>query len=244
VSANNDLIAIALLSLTVVSCGRPLSDQGSSLTAPSDVPPQNPETLVVFQEPGGFSTTDLRDAHERIIHLTTGGHLIWTADGTRLPGYGVTSDSAYWGPPTYFIGPIDPCCVLSVRFGTQDGERRAYLTFDYGHYNPGTRVDVAAAAGALVITQTELFPPGTPTLSGVVTEMTATGPVPIEGVWVGRMVPAGWQAARTDQNGYYKIQGLIDGTDEVSVGKQGYQTVTISLALRGDLRLDFELVRQ
>lgn len=238
-SVNKDLLAIALLSLTVVSCA------GSSLTVPSDVPPQNPanpETLVVFQEPGGFSTTDLRDAKDRIIHLTTGGHLIWTADGTRLPGYGVTSD--YWGPPTYFIGPIDPCCVLSVRFGTQDGERRAYLTFDYGHYNPGTRVDVAAAAGALVITQTELFPPGTPTLSGVVTEMTATGPVPIGGVWVGRMVPAGWQEARTDQNGYYKIQGLIDGTDQVSVGKQGYQTVTRSLTLRGDVRLDFELVRQ
>ena len=55
-----------------------------------------------------------------------------------------------------------PTCAFIVRFGIKDGKRRAYLTVDYHDDNPGTLVDVEVANGALVVTQTELYPPGSP----------------------------------------------------------------------------------
>ena len=45
-------------------------------------------------------------------------------------------------------------CAFVVRFGIKDGKRRAYVTVDYGHDNPGTLVDVEVANAALVVTQT------------------------------------------------------------------------------------------
>jgi hypothetical protein len=221
------------------------STVGVPSAPPVTSPPANSNALVVFREPSGFSTSDVYDAHERIVQFTNGGDLIWTADGTHLHGYAVASDSAYWGPPTYFIsGKIcDEFCVFSIRFGTRDGQRRAYLTVDYGHWNPGTLVDAEVAGGALAVTQTELFPPGTPTLSGVVTEMTPAGAAPVEGVGVHVGVPAGWQDATTDQNGFYRIYGLIDGTSDLVVGKTGYEKISRKLSLNGDAQLDFQLVR-
>ena len=200
----------------------------------------------MFREPSGFSTSDVRDAHGRIVQLTNAGDLIVTPDGTHFPGYEV--DSGHWGPPTYFIGLrtriCGDFCVFSVRFGNQDGERRAYLTIDYGHSNPGTLVDVEVAGQTLVVTQTSLFPPGTPTLSGVVTEMTRTGAVPVAGVFVSRLVPAGWQDGVTDQRGVYRISGLIDGTSEVAVGKEGYQHESRQVAINGDTQFHIQLVRR
>jgi hypothetical protein len=181
--------------------------------------------------------------------MTNAGDLIWTPDGTHFPGYEVSPDSSYWGPPTYFIGfktrKCGDFCVFSVRFGARDGERRAYLTIDYGHDNPGTLVDVEVRGGALVVTQTALFPPGSPTLSGTVTEMTPTGEVPVAGAQVSRGVPAGWQSAVTDQSGSYRIQGLIDGSETVSTGKAGYQTQeTKNVSIHGDTRFDIQFVRR
>jgi hypothetical protein len=80
---------------------------------------------------------------------------IWTADGTRLPGYRL--EHGYQGA-SFITGKI--CaegCAFEVRFGTRNGERRAYLTADYGHDNPGTLVDVEVSGGALVVTRTSLF---------------------------------------------------------------------------------------
>jgi hypothetical protein len=263
--ANNRLREIFLLALTVGLAGCrgsasfPQSPSApsvsspptgsSTVTGPSAPPvtstPVDPNALVVFREPGGFSTSDVYDAHERIVRFTSGGDLIWTADGTHLHGYSVASDSSYWGPPTYFIsGKIcDDFCVFSIRFGTRDGQRRAYLTVDYGHWNPGTLVDAEVAGGALAVTQTALFPPGTPILSGVVTEMTPAGEAPVEGVGVYVGVPAGWQGATTDQNGFYRIDGLIDGTSDLVVSKTGYGKISRKLPLSGDTRLDFQLDR-
>ena len=42
-------------------------------------------------------------------------------------------------------------CEFEVRFGTENGERRAYLTADWGHDNPGTVVDLAVTGGTLVV---------------------------------------------------------------------------------------------
>ena len=248
---------VGALSLIVASCSDDKASSQSapmalSVTQPSPVPsplpsPLNPSALVVFREPNGFYTTDLYDAHERIVQLTNDGDLIVTPDGTHFPGYEVSPDSSYWGPPTYFIGlrthVCGDFCVFSVRFGTQSGQRRAYVTIDYGHSNPGTLVDVVAASGRLMVTQTSLFPPGTPTLSGTVTELTSSGVSSVAGALVSRGVSAGWQNGVTDQDGFYRISGLVEGTDDVVVMKEGYQQESRKVTINGDMRLEIQLLR-
>ena len=77
-------------------------------------------------------------------------------------GFRVTTLKGSHGPVSFIEGRIR-CegCAFEVRFGTRDGERRAYLTVDYGHDNPGTVVDVEVVNGALVFTKTEGFASGT-----------------------------------------------------------------------------------
>ena len=162
-------IVLLLLAQGLAGCG----DSGSSSmpstpsepsaqSTPTPIPTPTP-TLTVFTDSAtGFSTTDLRDSQEQILQLTTGGELVWTADGTRLPGYRVTHPTAD-GKVLFVEGKI--CleqCAFEVRFGTRDGERRAYLTVDHIHWNPGTLVDVEVVGGALVVTETDVYPPGTP----------------------------------------------------------------------------------
>jgi hypothetical protein len=201
----------------------------------------------VFTDSAGFSTSDLRDAQDQIVQFNTANELIWAADDTRLPGFKVDRHDFGTGPFYMVSIPGAICsqaCAFEVRFGTKDGERRAYLTVDYIHDNPGTLVDVELVGGALVVTQTQLFPPGTPTLSGIVAELTPTGPVPLSGVNVYRGVTTGWRDAKTDRNGFYSIQGLIDCTDMVSVSKEGYQAHSQKLTVNGDTRFDVQLVRR
>ena len=116
------------------------------------------------------------------MQLSTAGELVFPATNTRLPGF------RRLGPAGEQGNICVPRCAFVVRFGIKDGEQRAYLTVDYHDDNPGTLVDVEVANGALVVTQTELYPPGSPTLSGVVTEAMPTGPAPVAGVTVYRGV--------------------------------------------------------
>jgi hypothetical protein len=37
-------------------------------------------------------------------------------------------------------------CGFEVRFGSENGERRAYLTIDYGHDNPGWSMSKSSTA--------------------------------------------------------------------------------------------------
>ena len=142
--------------------------------APSQPPVRVPAAPTLFEfidDDTGFKTFDLRDAQNQIVQVNSNSELIWTADGTRLPGYRATGYAFSDDRRYYFIeGKIcEAGCAFEVRFGTEDGERRAYLTVDYGHDNPGTVVDVEVSGGELQVTQTDVYPPGTPTLSGVVT---------------------------------------------------------------------------
>src|SRR6187431_3173733 len=145
------ILLLALLP-ALTACGE------SSPVAPSQPPPaQVPAapTLVEFiDDATGFKTFDLRDAQNQIVQVSSNRELIWTADGTRLPGYRATSHAFNDGRRYYFIeGKIcEAGCAFEVRFGTEDGERRAYLTVDYGHDNPGTVVDVEVIGGALQVT--------------------------------------------------------------------------------------------
>jgi hypothetical protein len=154
--------------------------------APSfSVPVSPPEvTLVTFRDAASaFETSDLYDSEDEVMQLNTAGELVFPPTNTRLRGFRPFRDLEEG-----ILGIVSICdrgCAFVVRFGIKDGERRAYLTVDYGHDNPGTLVDVEVANATLVVTQTNLYPPGTPTLTGVVTEATSTGLRPVEGVLPG-----------------------------------------------------------
>ena len=86
--------AIALLTFAVgglAGCGdsgpsAPSAPGSPSQPSAASTPAPKGE-LTVFTDPAtGFSTTDLRDVQEQIVQLSSIGELIWTADGTRLPG--------------------------------------------------------------------------------------------------------------------------------------------------------------
>lgn len=210
--------------------------RGVGAIGPSPVS-QPTVVLRVFTEPGtGFSTSDLRDAQDQIVQFNTANELIWAADGTHLPGYKLAE------PTSIECGPCGGW--LEVRFGTKDGERRAYLTVDYGHSNPGSLIDLEVAGGALAARQTNMFPPGTYTLSGLITERTSTGSMPLEGVEVFRGYASGWIGATTDSNGFYEVHGLYDRTDVVSASKDGYERQEARVTVNGDTRFDMQLVRR
>ena len=238
-----------LLALGVAAC----VDNAGAPTAPTppqtqtqlqSLPPvQNSQQLVVFRDAqSGASTTDARDSDEQIIQFTASGELIWTLDGTRLPGYRV---SPFMYPGAAFIeGSICPDrCGFEVRFGTLDCERRAYLTLNYGHWNEGMIADVEVRDGALQVKPSQRFPPGTFTLTGQVTELTSAGLIPVAGAMVDRLMSDGWQGAKTDAAGMYTIYGMYNGTRAVSVRKNGYQPNETQVAISGDTHFDAQLVR-
>jgi carboxypeptidase family protein len=200
---------------------------------------------VVFKDPlTGLSTSDVRDAQGHVVQFTTANELIWI-DGTHLSGHQVD------GPGHQLQGNVAPeasCqCWLVVRFGAADGERRAYVTADVGHSNPGTVVDLEITGSALVVISTDLFPPGTYTLSGVVTEATATGLVPIDNAEVWRVdeEQGGWDHSTTDKNGFYQLHGLSNGSREAAFSKAGYERIDLlDVPVHGDTRFDVQLLRR
>ena len=241
-------IALVVLACAVTGCdGR---DAPHRALAPS--PPEQPAlpsapVLERFTEAAtGFSTSDVRDAQEQIVQFSTGTELIWAADGTRLRGYKVHRATGSRGIEVSFIeGAICPeWCMFEVRFGTVDGERRAYLTLDYGHDNPGTLADVDVVKGSLVVEETTQFPPGTFVMSGRITELAKSGTVPVAGVSISRLMTTGWQGTSTDSEGLYRLGGMFDGTDEVHVRKDGYESIAADVTIAGDTRYDARLVRR
>jgi hypothetical protein len=96
-------------------------------------------------DPGsGFSTMDVRDVQEQIVHFDTAGTLIWEADGSRFPGYPVSGNF------------ITTSQRFQVRFGFKDGERRAYFT----ETGPATICDIEVRSGQLSISPTSVTVPG------------------------------------------------------------------------------------
>ena len=238
------LMCVCSLIQGLAGCGR--SDSRPAPLAPSVIQePVNPKQLIVFRDPlTGLSTSDVRDAQDQIVRFTAAGELVWTADGTRLPGHSVQGP----GYRSFSNVPAEPSCQcwLVVRFGASNGERRAYLTSDYIHFNPRTLVALEIASGALIVKRTDLFPPGTYTLSGTVTEATQTGLTPIENASVYRLdeEESGWDQTTTDRNGFYQIDGLTDGSRVTGFTKDGYQRVEQALPIHGDTRLDVQLIRR
>jgi len=237
-------IAVLLVAHGLAGCSSPPAPSAPS--APTAVSQPNAGAVAVFRDPPtGLSTSNVHDAQEHIVQFTTAGELVWTADGTRLPGHSVEGPG--YQSPNNVAGEPSCQCWLVVRFGTSNGERRAYLTADYIHFNPRTVVALQIAGGALLVSRTDVFPPGTYTVSGIVTEATETGQTPIENVNISRLDEegSGWDQATTDRNGFYEIRGLTDGSRLTAFSKEGYQKVEqADLPIHGDMRLDVQLSRR
>lgn len=90
-------------------------DGDGDVSVPGDGSDAN---LAVFADPDSdFSTSDVWDVDEEIVRFdATAKTLIWAADGSVFDDWNV--DGNFLGPTQFF----------QVRFGTQDGDRRAYFT--------------------------------------------------------------------------------------------------------------------
>lgn len=149
-------IVLLVLAQGLAGCGDTRSSWAPT-PVPQPVSQPSPIKVVVFTDPvSGFSTSNVRDVQEQIVQFNTAGELIWTADGTRFPGYPVNGN-------VVLADRVFPWCRPQVHFGTKGGERRAYLLWgdDYNHYYPGTVVDIEVVGGQLVITETKVPVPGT-----------------------------------------------------------------------------------
>jgi hypothetical protein len=239
------LLTHCALVLPMVVAGCDEATRVTSPTKPGAVVTSGPQRFVDAQT--GFATTDLHDADGQVVQVSSTNELVWTATGTRLPGYYVQRISNGMAvQATLIAGKIEACtdpCWFEIRFGVSNGTPRAYLTIDYGHNNPGTLADLELVAGRLTVAQTTIFPPGTFTIAGRVTEATPNGD-PLEGVSVSRMMTTGWQAATTDSAGLYELHGQWNGTSSWSVSKPGYQSQGGTVTVNGDTRVDVSLVRQ
>jgi hypothetical protein len=151
-------VLLLVLGPGLAGCG------GAAPTAPSYVPPRTvlppPEMrLLVFTDAlTGLTTSDVRDLRGHIVRFNGAvsglkgiTELVWTGDNTIFPRFPV--EYGYDGE------------AFAVLFGSENGERRAYLTFnpDYWHYPPpANRVDLDVLDGKLIIRHPDppVFLPG------------------------------------------------------------------------------------
>jgi hypothetical protein len=128
------IAALAALIQVLAACG---GDSGSSTSTPTNPTPSTPQ-LAMFMDPeSNFSTTDVRDVDEQIVHFDIASNsLIWAADGRSFPGYPVSGN--------LIAGSFQ------VRFGTKNGEHRAYFT----ETSSATICNIAVDNGQLSITAT------------------------------------------------------------------------------------------
>jgi hypothetical protein len=147
------LTAIVLLVLIEGLAGCGGSDSAptapSTTTQPPTQPPPAPVQLAMFSDPASsFSTSDVRDVQdvpEQIVRFDVASNsLIWKADGRTFPGYPVSGN--FVAEDKHF----------QVRFGTKDGERRAYFT----ETASATICDIAVSGGQLSISPTNVKVPG------------------------------------------------------------------------------------
>ena len=123
---------------------------GCTIGVPVDAPDEGDginANLVVFFDPDSeFSTTDVRDVNEEIVRFDgTTKAIIWVADD-------LVFDEGAWETDGNFLGAGRR---FQVRFGTVDGERRAYFT----ETGPATICDISVEQGQLRIAATNVLVP-------------------------------------------------------------------------------------
>jgi hypothetical protein len=85
------------------------------------------EAFVVFTEPGtGFMTTEVHDADREVVHFHAElAAMVSALNGTSVDGWDANGTDLSWSRSGI---------SFRVRFGTEEGERRAYFT----EAGPGT----------------------------------------------------------------------------------------------------------
>jgi hypothetical protein len=131
---------------TVVGCGGSDPAPTTPTTPTTPTPAPAPVQLAVFTDPASsFSTSDVRDVQEQIVRFDVASHsLIWAADGRSFPGYPV--NGLFIRADRFF----------QIRFGTKDGQRRAYFTETVAT----TICDIEIVGGQFVISATNVTVPG------------------------------------------------------------------------------------
>jgi len=130
-----------VLAAELTGCG----GSSSKSVTPTPTPTPTPAVqLAMFSDPASsFTTTDVRDVDDQIVQFdTASGSLVWAADGEKFPGYPVNGN--------IISG------AFQVRFGTKNGERRAYFT----EKSSATICDISVFNGQLSITGTPATVPG------------------------------------------------------------------------------------
>jgi len=93
-----------------------------------------------------FSTVDIRDVDEEIVRFHTENRsIVWTEDGSEY-------QTGSWVVSGNFLGAGQS---FQVRFGTKDGQRRAYFT----ETGPATICNIEAGAGGIQISATTVLVP-------------------------------------------------------------------------------------
>jgi hypothetical protein len=109
-----------ILYVTLISATGGCGSSPSSPTQPSGqtAPPQQPVQLAVFMDPASsYTTSDVLEAQRRIVRFDTANNaLIWVADNRSFSGFPVSGN---------FVRSDKN---FQIRFGTENGERRAYFT--------------------------------------------------------------------------------------------------------------------
>jgi hypothetical protein len=137
-------VAILMVVGGLAGCGG--SDSAPTTPSTPTPPPPTPVQLAVFTDPASsFSTSDVRDVQEQIVRFDmTSNSLIWAVDGRSFSGYPVSGNF------------IRADRSFQVRFGTKDGERRAYFTETVAT----TICDIEIVGGQLAISPTNVTVPG------------------------------------------------------------------------------------
>lgn len=124
-----------LLALCACASEDPAADR--SEPRPLQAQPATPE-LTTFVDPDtGFSTQNVHDVDREVVHFDSArGAMVWGADGVTVSGWTTSGTDLRWNGRGGF----------RVRFGTEEGERRAYFT----ETSPGTICDLDISAPELL----------------------------------------------------------------------------------------------
>jgi len=136
------LLALVLSSITL-GCG----GSSQSPVTPTPTPTPTPVLATFTDTANSFSTSDVRDVGEQIMRFDTASNsMIWMLNGQSYAGYPVI-DGSFIRADKFF----------QVRFGTVNGDRRAYFT----EAARGTICDVEVSNGAVIINPTDVPVPHT-----------------------------------------------------------------------------------
>ena len=138
---------VVMLMVAMPACSDSPSTPTPPTPTPTPAPTPMPVQLVEFVDPAtGLSTSDVRDTQRQIVRFDRANNsLIWAADGRSFPGYPVDGDF------------VRSDRFFQVRFGMENGERRAYFTEAVNT----TICDIEIVGSTVVISATSETVPGT-----------------------------------------------------------------------------------